>query len=55
MNMLNTIRTTIPAKELSLWFKNVVIPFVRRVVPNGEVKILRDARMRACRLYIFSC
>ncbi|KYO39715.1 kinetochore-associated protein 1 [Alligator mississippiensis] len=36
MNMLNTIRTTIPAKELSLWFKNVVIPFVRRVVPNGE-------------------
>uniref|UniRef100_A0A7M4F2G5 Kinetochore associated 1 n=1 Tax=Crocodylus porosus TaxID=8502 RepID=A0A7M4F2G5_CROPO len=36
VNMLNTIRTTVPPKELSLWFKNVVIPFVRRVVPNGE-------------------
>ncbi|TFK14050.1 ankyrin repeat domain-containing protein 65 [Platysternon megacephalum] len=38
-DLLNTICATIPVKELCLWFKNVVIPFVRRVVPKGQ-KIL---------------
>uniref|UniRef100_A0A674JS58 Kinetochore associated 1 n=1 Tax=Terrapene triunguis TaxID=2587831 RepID=A0A674JS58_9SAUR len=38
-DLLNTICTTIPVKELCLWLKNVVIPFVRRVVPKGQ-KIL---------------
>ncbi|EMP37117.1 Kinetochore-associated protein 1 [Chelonia mydas] len=35
-DLLNTICATIPIKELCLWFKNVVIPFVRRVVPKGQ-------------------
>ncbi|XP_067395657.1 kinetochore-associated protein 1 [Emydura macquarii macquarii] len=38
-DLLNTIHATIPIKELCRWFKNVVIPFVRRVVPRGQ-KIL---------------
>ncbi|KAH1180193.1 hypothetical protein KIL84_009029, partial [Mauremys mutica] len=38
-DLLHTICATIPVKELCLWFKNVVIPFVRRVVPQGQ-KIL---------------
>uniref|UniRef100_A0A8C3F6L9 Kinetochore associated 1 n=1 Tax=Chrysemys picta bellii TaxID=8478 RepID=A0A8C3F6L9_CHRPI len=38
-DLLNIICTTIPVKELCLWLKNVVIPFVRRVVPKGQ-KIL---------------
>uniref|UniRef100_A0A8C0HGN4 Kinetochore associated 1 n=1 Tax=Chelonoidis abingdonii TaxID=106734 RepID=A0A8C0HGN4_CHEAB len=38
-DLLNTICAPIPVKELCLWFKNVVIPFVRRVVPKGQ-KIL---------------
>uniref|UniRef100_A0A8C8RMP3 Kinetochore associated 1 n=1 Tax=Pelusios castaneus TaxID=367368 RepID=A0A8C8RMP3_9SAUR len=38
-DLLNTIHISIPIKELCLWFKNVVIPFVRRVVPRGQ-KIL---------------
>ncbi|NWX11728.1 KNTC1 protein, partial [Aegotheles bennettii] len=38
-NLLNAIHFTVPLKELCLWLKNVVIPFLRRVVPK-EQKIL---------------
>ncbi|KAM6247107.1 kinetochore-associated protein 1 isoform 2-T2 [Porphyrio hochstetteri] len=38
-NLLNAIHFPVPLKELCLWLKNVVIPFVRRVVPKGQ-KIL---------------
>ncbi|NXD77163.1 KNTC1 protein, partial [Halcyon senegalensis] len=38
-NLLNAIPFTVPLKELCLWLKNVVIPFLRRVVPKGQ-KIL---------------
>ncbi|NXP48746.1 KNTC1 protein, partial [Heliornis fulica] len=38
-NLLNAIRFPVPLKELCLWLKNVVIPFVRRAVPTGQ-KIL---------------
>ncbi|POI31014.1 hypothetical protein CIB84_005235, partial [Bambusicola thoracicus] len=38
-SLLNAIHVTVPLKELCLWLKNVVIPFLRRVVPKGE-KIL---------------
>uniref|UniRef100_A0A6I8NYR3 Kinetochore associated 1 n=1 Tax=Ornithorhynchus anatinus TaxID=9258 RepID=A0A6I8NYR3_ORNAN len=37
--LLNSIAATIPVQALCLWFKNIVIPFVRRVVPKGQ-KIL---------------
>ncbi|XP_055565612.1 kinetochore-associated protein 1 [Falco cherrug] len=38
-NLLNAIHFTVPLKELHLWLKNVVVPFLRRVVPQGQ-KIL---------------
>ncbi|NXN15800.1 KNTC1 protein, partial [Indicator maculatus] len=38
-NLLNAIHFTVPLKELCLWLKNVVIPFLRRTVPKGQ-KIL---------------
>ncbi|XP_065548695.1 kinetochore-associated protein 1 [Lathamus discolor] len=38
-NLINAIHFTVPLKELCLWLKNVVIPFLRRVVPKGQ-KIL---------------
>ncbi|OXB84920.1 UNVERIFIED_CONTAM: hypothetical protein H355_016042 [Colinus virginianus] len=38
-SLLNAIHITVPLKELCLWLKNVVIPFLRRVVPMGQ-KIL---------------
>ncbi|KAM6403938.1 kinetochore-associated protein 1 [Rhynochetos jubatus] len=38
-NLLNAIHFPIPLRELCLWLKNVVIPFLRRVVPKGQ-KIL---------------
>ncbi|KFP33589.1 Kinetochore-associated protein 1, partial [Colius striatus] len=38
-NLLNAIHFAVPLKELCLWLKNVVIPFLRRVVPKGQ-KIL---------------
>ncbi|OXB64145.1 hypothetical protein ASZ78_002075 [Callipepla squamata] len=38
-SLLNAIHITVPLRELCLWLKNVVIPFLRRVVPMGQ-KIL---------------
>ncbi|XP_064499613.1 kinetochore-associated protein 1-like isoform X2 [Pseudopipra pipra] len=38
-DLLSAIPFTVPLHELCLWLKNIVIPFSRRVVPNGQ-KIL---------------
>ncbi|NXG19520.1 KNTC1 protein, partial [Grallaria varia] len=38
-DLLSAIPFTVPLNELCLWLKNIVIPFLRRVVPNGQ-KIL---------------
>ncbi|NXS93970.1 KNTC1 protein, partial [Jacana jacana] len=38
-NLLDAIHFTVPLRELCLWLKDVVIPFLRRVVPKGQ-KIL---------------
>ncbi|EDM13620.1 kinetochore associated 1 (predicted) [Rattus norvegicus] len=35
-NLLNSISTQIPVEKLCSWFKNDVIPFVRRIVPEGQ-------------------
>nr|XP_028567001.1 kinetochore-associated protein 1 isoform X2 [Podarcis muralis] len=45
--LLNTIPTTVSLKELCLWFKDVIIPFVRRVVPKGQEKIAKWLEQRA--------
>ncbi|NWX85924.1 KNTC1 protein, partial [Nothoprocta pentlandii] len=47
-NLLNAIHVTVPIKELCLWLKNVVIPFLRRVVPKGQ-KILAKWLEQAAR------
>ncbi|NWX97118.1 KNTC1 protein, partial [Nothoprocta ornata] len=47
-NLLNAIHVTVPVKELCLWLKNVVIPFLRRVVPKGQ-KILAKWLEQAAR------
>ncbi|NXN95932.1 KNTC1 protein, partial [Rhinopomastus cyanomelas] len=47
-NLLDAIHFTVPLKELCLWLKNVVIPFIRRAVPKGQ-KILAKWLEQAAR------
>ncbi|MEJ1282073.1 kinetochore associated 1 [Cricetulus griseus] len=35
-NLLNSISTQVSLEKLCSWFKNDVIPFVRRIVPEGQ-------------------
>ncbi|NXV25489.1 KNTC1 protein, partial [Rissa tridactyla] len=35
-DLLNAIHFTVPLRELCLWLRDVVIPFLRRVVPKGQ-------------------
>ncbi|XP_030075113.1 kinetochore-associated protein 1 [Microcaecilia unicolor] len=46
-NLLNTIPANIPSKELSLWFKDVLIPFVKRTMPKGQKVIAKWLEHRA--------
>uniref|UniRef100_A0A4W3HBC2 Kinetochore associated 1 n=1 Tax=Callorhinchus milii TaxID=7868 RepID=A0A4W3HBC2_CALMI len=39
-NLLNCITANTPSHDLCLWFKNVIIPFVLRIVPRGKVAII---------------
>ncbi|NXO68468.1 KNTC1 protein, partial [Phainopepla nitens] len=47
-DLLTSIHFTAPLKELCVWLKNFVIPFSRRVVPDGE-KILAKWLEQAAR------
>uniref|UniRef100_A0A8C9N345 Kinetochore associated 1 n=1 Tax=Serinus canaria TaxID=9135 RepID=A0A8C9N345_SERCA len=47
-DLLNAIHFTAPLKELCAWLKNFVIPFSRRVVPDGQ-KILAKWLEQAAR------
>ncbi|NXU13778.1 KNTC1 protein, partial [Pardalotus punctatus] len=47
-DLLNAIHFTAPLKELCVWLKNFVIPFSRRVVPDGQ-KILAKWLEQAAR------
>ncbi|XP_067911152.1 kinetochore-associated protein 1 isoform X2 [Heterodontus francisci] len=38
-NLLDSLPASLPSQELCLWFRNVIIPFVLRIVPEGK-KIL---------------
>ncbi|XP_072443517.1 kinetochore-associated protein 1 [Chiloscyllium punctatum] len=38
-NFLDSLPASLPSQELSLWFRNVIIPFVLKIVPEGK-KIL---------------
>ncbi|XP_061458335.1 kinetochore-associated protein 1 isoform X2 [Rhineura floridana] len=46
-NLLDAIPTTVSPKELCLWFKEVVLPFARRVVPQGQKRIAKWLEQRA--------
>ncbi|CAH2310520.1 Hypothetical predicted protein [Pelobates cultripes] len=46
-NLLNTIPANIPSHELCLWFKDILIPFVRRIVPKGQKIIAKWLEHRA--------
>lgn len=40
-NLLNSIPTPVSLQKLCPWLRNDVVPFVRRVVPEGQVSRLR--------------
>ncbi|XP_053557743.1 kinetochore-associated protein 1 [Bombina bombina] len=46
-NLLNVIPANIQSHELCLWFKNILIPFVRRIVPKGQKIIAKWLEHRA--------
>ncbi|KAM4810605.1 kinetochore-associated protein 1 [Rhinophrynus dorsalis] len=46
-SLLNIIPANIPSHELCLWFKNILIPFVRRTVPKGQKIIAKWLEHRA--------
>ncbi|XP_007900402.2 kinetochore-associated protein 1 [Callorhinchus milii] len=46
-NLLNCITANTPSHDLCLWFKNVIIPFVLRIVPRGKKVIARWLEHRA--------
>ncbi|XP_066227137.1 kinetochore-associated protein 1 [Saccopteryx leptura] len=47
-NLLNSISTPVSLQKLCIWLKNDVIPFVRRIVPDGQ-KILAKWLEQAAR------
>ncbi|KAM4707895.1 kinetochore-associated protein 1 [Discoglossus pictus] len=46
-NLLNVIPANVSSHELCLWFKNILIPFVRRIVPKGQKIIAKWLEHRA--------
>ncbi|XP_074061606.1 kinetochore-associated protein 1 isoform X2 [Macrotis lagotis] len=40
-NLLNSISTSIPMRELCLWLQSDVIPFVKRILPDGQRLLAR--------------
>ncbi|XP_069475728.1 kinetochore-associated protein 1 [Ambystoma mexicanum] len=49
---LGVIPASVPSKELALWIKNVLMPFVRRIVPKGQKVMAKwlDHRARSLEL-----
>ncbi|KAG9469136.1 hypothetical protein GDO78_021163, partial [Eleutherodactylus coqui] len=45
--LLSKIPANISAQELCLWFKNILIPFVRRIVPKGQKIVAKWLEHRA--------
>ncbi|XP_029427318.1 kinetochore-associated protein 1 [Rhinatrema bivittatum] len=46
-SLLNAIPASIPSKELCLWLKDVLIPFVKRTVPKGQKVVAKWLEHRA--------
>ena len=39
--ILTAIPEDVPSKDLCPWFKTVFVPFVRKVLPRGQVGLIR--------------
>ncbi|KAG7480993.1 hypothetical protein MATL_G00062040 [Megalops atlanticus] len=50
--LLCSIPENIPSKELCLWFKSVIIPFIRRTFPKGQKTLARWLEQRARNLQL---
>ncbi|XP_072000100.1 kinetochore-associated protein 1 [Engystomops pustulosus] len=46
-NLLSRIPANISSQDLCLWFKNIFIPFVRRIVPKGQKIVAKWLEHRA--------
>ncbi|KAJ8380268.1 hypothetical protein SKAU_G00010460 [Synaphobranchus kaupii] len=51
-SLLSSIPENIPSKDLCLWFKSVIIPFVRRTLPKGQKTLARWLEQRARNLQL---
>ncbi|KAJ8286257.1 hypothetical protein GJAV_G00036360 [Gymnothorax javanicus] len=51
-SLLSSIPENIPSRELCLWFKSVIIPFVRRTLPKGQKILARWLEQRARNLQL---
>ncbi|MBN3296609.1 KNTC1 protein, partial [Amia calva] len=45
--LLSMIPEDIPSRHLCLWFKSVIIPFVRRIIPKGQKMLAQWLQERA--------
>ncbi|XP_070807447.1 kinetochore-associated protein 1 [Pituophis catenifer annectens] len=46
-DLLESISGTLPLQQLALWLKEVVLPFVRRVLPHGQKRVAKWLEERA--------
>ncbi|XP_040272101.1 kinetochore-associated protein 1 [Bufo bufo] len=46
-SLLSKIPANISSQELCLWFKNILIPFIRRIVPKGQKIVAKWLEHRA--------
>ncbi|KAJ8005659.1 hypothetical protein DPEC_G00120230 [Dallia pectoralis] len=46
-DLLTSIPEDLPSQELCLWFRNVIVPFIRRVLPRGQKFLARWLEQRA--------
>ncbi|KAJ8415549.1 hypothetical protein AAFF_G00425290 [Aldrovandia affinis] len=51
-SLLCSIPENIPSQDLCLWFKSVIIPFVRRTLPKGQKTMARWLERRARNLQL---
>ncbi|XP_064209384.1 kinetochore-associated protein 1 [Anguilla rostrata] len=51
-SLLSSVPENIPSKDLCLWFRSIVVPFVRRTLPKGQKTLARWLEQRARNLQL---
>ncbi|XP_061116053.1 kinetochore-associated protein 1 [Conger conger] len=51
-SLLSSIPENVSSKDLCLWFKSVIVPFVRRTIPKGQKALARWLEQRARNLQL---